>query len=227
MNGHSMKIAFVVSLAALAAAYYASGTDMHLSFESVKKNRELLKVFVQEHYLASVCSFFLIFCLTAFFLPGAIVLSISAGFVFGVLGAVLYIVAAATAGGTLAFLTSRYFLGAWLQEKYGEQLRSLNREIEQHGHRYLFTLRVIPVLPFFVVNYISGLTPMSLRTFMCMTALGMIPASFIYAYSGKQLGRIEAPSDLISAKIMIVFMLLVVVTLLPLIFRVMRRSKKD
>lgn len=122
---------------------------------------------------------------------------------------------------------SRYVLGDWLHEKYGEQLRSLNREIELHGHRYLFTLRIIPVLPFFAINFISGLTPMSLRTFMWTTALGMIPTSFLYAYSGKQLSNIEAPSDLISAKLVTVFMLLALVTLVPLAHRILRIEKKD
>lgn len=89
MTGPSMKFLYVAVIGVLAAAYFATGTDVHLSFESVKRNREILLTFVQEHYLVSVCLFFVAFCLTAFFLPGDIVLSISAGFLFGVPAAVL------------------------------------------------------------------------------------------------------------------------------------------
>ena len=188
-----------------------------ISFDQVRENREMLRQFVADHYYQSVGAFVLIYLMTALFLPGALVLTVTGGMLFGTFPAVLYVNIAATTGATLAFLLSRSLLGRWIHERFKRQLERFNREMGRHGHNYLLTLRLVPVVPFFVVNYGAGISGIPLRTFLWTTSLGMLPGSVVYSFAGNQFGAVESPEGLLSWPIVVALLLLALFALLPVI----------
>lgn len=204
-----------------------SGVTEYLTFDTVKEHRAVLKEFVSSHYWFSVISFSALFLSTAFFLPGAIVLMIAAGFLFGVVEGVVYVNVAATTGAALAFLFSRYLIGNWIQKRFALQLRSFNREIQCHGQNYLLFLRIVPLFPFFAVNYLSGITEIPLGKFMWTTALGLLPASALYVYTGRKLNTLARAQDLFSAEVVVMLAVLGLFSLLPIVVRFLRRLRQQ
>jgi uncharacterized membrane protein YdjX (TVP38/TMEM64 family) len=196
-----------------------------LTFENLKQNREMLQHFVNEHYMGSVFIFILIFMSTAFIIPGAIIISVAGGLFYGVLLGMLYINIGSTVGATMAFLTARYLIGQWVQKKYHVQMETFNREIDRHGTNYLVTLRIVPVLPFFMVNYLAGLTRISTKKFFLTTAIGMIPGSLIYSFAGQQFSEVTSPEDITSPGLIIALMLLGIFALLPVIVHHINRIR--
>jgi uncharacterized membrane protein YdjX (TVP38/TMEM64 family) len=217
------KAALLLLLAVAALFFWMSDARQYLTFESLKRDRMLLRQLVDSHYLLSAFLFVLFFISTAFFVPGAIVATVAGGFLFGTVMGAVYVNIGSVTGAGLAFLSSRYLLGQRIQQKYSDQLRQFNREIDRYGPNYLFLLRIVPVLPFFVVNYLSGLTRISLKRFLITTSLSMLPGSFVYAFAGQQLSQIEKPGDILSAELLIAFGLLALLALLPLAIRLLRR----
>jgi len=164
---------------------------------------------------------------TAFFVPGALVLSITGGFLFGVIPGVIYLNIGGTLGAALAFLSSRYWVGQWIQQRYSSVLKTFNEEVAKHGHYYLISLRIVPVLPFFLVNYLAGLTKISLRKFVGTTSVGMLPGSFVYTLAGQQLETVNAPEDILSVRLIIAFSLLALFALLPVMIDYTKRWRKN
>ncbi len=224
-KAHWKQVFIVLLLGGGILVFRLLGWDKYLDFAHVSAQREALRNYVAAHYWVSVAAFIALYMTTAFFVPGAIVLNLVGGFLFGVLPAALYINAGATLGSALALLVSRHMLGDWIQERYGEQLKPLNRAIERYGVSYLLAVRIIPVLPFFTVNYLAGLTRIPLKTFLWTTSLGMFPGSLVYAYAGRQLGSINQPKDILSPRILAAFALLTLFTLLPPIFDLLKRLR--
>ena len=139
---------------------------------------------------------------------------------------VIYATFGATIGSVLAFLLSRYILGNWLQARYEVQFRQFNRELKQYGYLYLMTARLIPVFPFFLVNYVCGLTRLPLRTFTWATAAGIFPACLVYTFTGSQIGSISSPNDLVSPRLLLSFILLAALALLPMLSKRLRARRK-
>jgi uncharacterized membrane protein YdjX (TVP38/TMEM64 family) len=117
-------------------------------------------------------------------------------------------------------------LGNWLQTRYEAQLKQFNCELKQYGHLYLMTARLIPVFPFFLVNYLCGLTGLSLWTFTWATAAGIFPACLVYTFAGSQIGSISSPNDLVSPRLLLSFTLLAFLALLPMISKKLRGWRK-
>jgi uncharacterized membrane protein YdjX (TVP38/TMEM64 family) len=159
-------------------------------------------------------------------IPVALVLTLAGGYLFGTAAGVLYIDIGATTGATIALLSARYLLGKRLQEKYQDALRRFNEEFAQNGIHYLLTVRLIPVIPFFVINFLAGLTRMPVRTFIWTTALGILPATTFFAFAGRQLGLISSAGDLVSMKMLMAFAAMGIVALAPVIYKRMQRRKK-
>jgi uncharacterized membrane protein YdjX (TVP38/TMEM64 family) len=224
-RAHWKKVIAVLLLAGGFFALRLLGWDEFLDFAHVRAQREALRDYVTANYWLSVAAFIALYMTTALLVPAAIVLNMAGGFLFGVLPTALYVNAGATLGSLLALLVSRHMLGTWMQERYAEQLKPLNRALERHGVNYLLAVRIIPVLPFFTVNYLAGLTRLPLKTFLWTTSLGMFPGSLIYAYAGRQLGSINRPSDVLSPRILAVLALLGFLILLPPIFNFLRRLR--
>jgi uncharacterized membrane protein YdjX (TVP38/TMEM64 family) len=213
----SKKLLLVLLIAAGALALRAWGITEVLNFETLKANREHLHQVVQAHYGRSVLLYIAFYVLvTGLSLPGATVLTLAGGFLFGPLIGALFVNVGATAGATVAFLAARYVLGSWIQRRYEERLRRFNQEIEDNGYRYLLTLRLIALFPFYWINILAGLTRVPLRTFIWTTSVGIFPGSLVYAFAGSRLNVIESPRDIFSLQILLAFGLLAVLPLLPL-----------
>ena len=213
-----------LAIAAIVALRVSPLGDL-LTFEHVKQHRDSLFAAAQERYWLSVASFMALYTVaTAFSLPAGLVLTLAGGFMFGPAAGTLYIVISATAGATLAFLTARYIAGNRIQIRYQDQLRTFNDELERNGSHYLLTLRLIPIFPFFLINFMAGLTKVSLRTFVWTTAIGIIPATAVFAFAGRQIGTIAAVSDILSGKMLLVFAALGLVALLPVILKRVTRK---
>jgi uncharacterized membrane protein YdjX (TVP38/TMEM64 family) len=223
MRRHKKKILLIALFLALIGITWYFGGDT-LTFEGMKKNREAFHRFVKAHYLLSVAAFIGIDLLSALFLPGALVLTLIGGFLFGVVWGIIYVMIGMTLGASLAFLFARYIAGKWIHSRYEDHLEKFNREIARHGSSYLLMLRLIPVLPFFVVNFLAGMTKMSLKRFLLTTAVGVLPGSVVYTYAGQQFGSIRSLDDIMTPKLVIAFVLLGTLALLPVVFRLLKQK---
>ena len=222
MNARSRQLLLLLLLIAFAAAIHFSGLSGYLTFEGLKNHRSVLEQAVATHYLLSVLLYIVLYILTAFAVPGALILTVAGGFLFHTLAGVIYTIIGATIGGLSAFLLSRYLLGNWLQARCKGQLEQFNGELERNGDLYLVTARLIPILPFFLVNYLCGLTRLPVWTFVWATAAGILPASLVYTFAGTQIGNISSLSDLISPRLVISFLFLSFLALFPVTLKKLR-----
>ena len=197
--------------------FYAFGLHEHLSFASIRANRDVLQLHVDENLVVAVFTFFLVYAiLTALSVPAAWILTLLAGALFGrVLGSSVALLAA-TCGATLAFLSSRFLFREWVQARLGRRLESFNRGVEKDGAFYLFSLRLVPLFPFFLINIGMGLTPIRTWTYFWVSLIGMLPGSFIYANAGYELGTLDSPAGILTPGVIISLVLLGIA---PLVFR--------
>jgi len=203
-----------------------SGLGAFVTFHSLNEHRALLEGAVRAHYGLSVLLYILLYTVTALVVPAALILTVAAGVLFHTFPGVIYATLGATAGGLLAFLLSRYLLGNWLQTRFAVQLAQFNRELERYGYLYVMSGRLIPVLPFFLVSYLCGLTRMPLWTFAWATASGVFPAALVYTFAGAQIGSISSPSDLASPRLLLSFLLLALLALLPVLWKKFRGRRE-
>jgi dihydrolipoamide dehydrogenase len=187
--------------------YYDLGT--HLSFQSLKANQTRL----QEQFLSApvltACVFGLLYVLvTALSIPGAAVLTLAAGAIFGIFYGTIVVSFASTLGATLAFLGSRFLFKDFFEQKFSERFATINQGIQKDGAVYLFTLRLIPAVPFFLVNILMGLTKIPTLTFFIVSQVGMLAGTVVYINAGTQLSQLESPQDIISWKIILSFLAL-------------------
>ncbi len=221
------KILIALCIAAAIVAVRVFGFDQLLSLETFRQYRDQLLAFTDRHYIPTVAIFIFIYiAAVALSIPGATVLTLTAGFLFGFIG-VIYVNIGATAGACLAFLVARYLLGNWIQKRYDEKLASFNREIADNGYNYLLTLRFIPLFPFFLINIFAGLTRVPLTTFAWTTMVGILPGSFVYIYTGRQLGIIDKPGDIFSWQILLAFALLGLLVISPVIAKKILKKAGD
>lgn len=213
------KIILLILLAAAIIFAKVYDIDDYLTFENLKKNREALKGFVKEHYALSAIGYISLYISTAFFIPGAIPLTIAGGFLFGVFWGTIYVFIGAITGAALAFYSARHLMGNWLQQRYRNQLIKFNEVIDRRGYYYLLLLRIVPVLPFFLVNYLAGITRIPFRIFMLTLLIAVIPGAVVFTFAGRQLAAIESINDIFSAEMLMAFLLLVIVAFSPLFFK--------
>jgi uncharacterized membrane protein YdjX (TVP38/TMEM64 family) len=201
-------------------AFFLFDLKTYLSLDALKANRDDLLVFTQDHYVPAVALFILIYILqTSFSLPGATIMTLAGGFLFGSLWGPLYVNIGATTGATLAFLAARYLFHQWVERKFGDRLGPIQDGFAKNAFSYLLTLRLIPFFPFFLVNLLSGLTRVKVSTYVVATAVGIIPGSVVYTFAGRQLGTINALSELVSPRLLLAFSLLGLLMLVPVIYR--------
>jgi uncharacterized membrane protein YdjX (TVP38/TMEM64 family) len=214
----------VLALFALAiASFLYFDVGRFLSLDALKANRDGLLAFTEHHYGAAVGLFIAAYIVvTAASLPGAVILTLAGGFLFGSLLGTLYVNLGATTGATLAFLASRYLLRDWVERKFGWWLGPMQEGLAKNAFSYLMTLRLIPIFPFFGVNALCGLTRIPLGTYVAATAIGIIPGSFVYAYAGRQLGTINSLKEIASPNVLLAFTLLGLLALAPILYRKLR-----
>lgn len=213
------KILILASAALLIGLFFYFDLGRYLTLSSLKANRDALVEYYEQHRIITVAVFVMIYIIqTALSLPGAAVLTLAAGAVFGAVTGSLYVNIGATAGATLAFLAVRYLFRDVIQNKFGARLEKINSELETRGLNYLLFLRLIPVFPFFLINLGAGLTRMPLRTFFLGTMVGIIPGSFVYCNAGASLAMISSMSDIVSPRVLVSFALLGVFALMPVAY---------
>ncbi len=189
----------VVVLAALAAAFHALDLGQVLSLATIKSRQAELEAWRAAQPLLAALLFFAGYvAAAALSLPGAAVMTLAAGAVFGLGWGTLIVSFGSTIGATLAFLTARWLLGDWVQARFGERMAAVNAGVARDGGFYLFTLRLVPVFPFFMINLVMGLTSMRPRTFYWVSQLGMLAGTLVYVNAGTQLARIDSLSGIVS-----------------------------
>jgi uncharacterized membrane protein YdjX (TVP38/TMEM64 family) len=214
------KIIVVVLFMAAVAAFFYFDLKQYVSLDALKANRDRLLEFTEANYPVAVLTYILLYCLqTAFSLPGATIFTLAGGFLFGAVLGTVYVNIAATTGAALGFLAARYLLRDWVERKFGTRLGSIQDGFAKNAFSYLLTLRLIPIFPFFLVNLVSGLTRIAVGTFVAATAIGIIPASFVFANAGRQLGSINSLSEIASPRVLGAFALLGLLALLPIVYR--------
>ena len=214
------KIIVAILFAAVIGAFFYFDLQQYLSLGALKANRDSLLAFTESHYLPAVLLFVGTYCLVvAASLPGAAIMTLAGGFLFGSGLGTVYVNLGATTGATLAFLAARYVLRDWVEQKFGDRLGPIQEGFAKNAFSYLMTLRLIPLFPFFLVNLVSGLTRVSLATYFTATAIGIIPGSFVFAYAGRQLGTINSLKEIASPNVLLAFTLLGLLALVPVLYR--------
>ncbi|UTZ21270.1 TVP38/TMEM64 family protein [Vibrio campbellii] len=181
----------------------------YLTLENAKAQQEALNSFIDQNFIyAAATYFFAYIAITAFSIPGAAVVTLLGAALFGFWTSLLLVSFASTIGATIAFLSSRYLLREWVQSKFGSKLSSINQGVEKDGAFYLFSLRLIPVFPFFLINLLMGLTPMTIARFYLTSQIGMLPGTAVYLNAGTQLATIDSLSGIVSPTVLASFALL-------------------
>ena len=191
--------------------------DLHhyLTLEHLKSSKDKLNVYYQDNPLIVLGTYFVIYLTSAAFsLPGAAVLTLAGGALFGLVAGTLVVSFASTIGATLAMLISRLLLKDWVQNRFADQMIKINSGIIKEGTFYLFALRLLPAVPFFVINLVMGLTPIRTVTFFWVSQIGMLPATLVYVNAGSELGKVQTFDDIISSSLIISFLLLGIFPLL-------------
>jgi uncharacterized membrane protein YdjX (TVP38/TMEM64 family) len=226
MKPYQKKILIVLFLILVIVAIRLTGVHKYLTFENLQNQKGILQDYVDANYFLAVLIFILIYAVSvAFSIPGATILTLTGGLVFGTILGAIFVNVGATAGAIGVFIFARYLLGAKLQEKYVERLAKFNKELNVNGYSYLLTLRFIPLFPFWMINLFAGLTKIPLRTYAWTTAVGILPGSLVYTYTGNQLNTINSLKDIFSWNILLAFVLLGLLTLFPTILNHMKRKK--
>jgi uncharacterized membrane protein YdjX (TVP38/TMEM64 family) len=203
------KAVLALVLIGAIAAYFIFDLGQYLSLENFKASQADIVAAKDANPALYIAGFFLLYvAVTGLSIPGAAIMTLVAGALFGVVVGTLIVSFASTMGATLAFLSSRYVLRDWVQGKFGERLRAVDDGLEKDGAFYLFTLRLIPVFPFFVINLLMGLTRIKTSTFFWVSQIGMLPATIVFVNAGTQISRIESTAGLMSPTLIASFVAL-------------------
>jgi pyruvate/2-oxoglutarate dehydrogenase complex dihydrolipoamide dehydrogenase (E3) component/uncharacterized membrane protein YdjX (TVP38/TMEM64 family) len=194
------RILLLAVIAALVVAFFAFDLGRFFTLEFFRSRQLEIDAYVRGHPLSAAAIYFAIYiAVTGLSLPGAAVMTLAGGAVFGLLWGTVIVSFASSIGATLAFLASRFLLRDWVQGKFGDRLKPLNSGIEKEGAFYLFALRLVPAFPFFLINLAMGLTPLRTRTFYWVSQLGMLAGTIVYVYAGTTLGEFRLSIELLLA----------------------------
>ena len=184
---------------AAVASYFLFDLGQYLSLENFKAQQAEIVAAKNANPALYIAGFFLIYvAVTGLSIPGAAIMTLIAGALFGLVLGTIIVSFASSIGATLAFLGSRYVLRDWVRSKFGERLKAIDDGLAKDGAFYLFTLRLIPVFPFFVINLLMGLTRIKTLTYFWVSQLGMLAATIVFVNAGTQISRIESTSGLLS-----------------------------
>ena len=221
------KLALVGVILMVVIAFFALDLDRHLTLDALKQGQAGFAGLYAEHPWQVLGAYFAAYVvMAALSLPGAAIMTIAAGMLFGLATGTVLVSFASSIGATLAFLVSRFLLRDAVQSRFGDRLGAINRGVERDGAFYLFTLRLVPVFPFFLINLLMGLTPLHTATFYWVSQLGMLAGTAVYVNAGTQIGRIESPGDIVSPGLLASFALLGVFPLIArFVIERMRRKR--
>jgi pyruvate/2-oxoglutarate dehydrogenase complex dihydrolipoamide dehydrogenase (E3) component/uncharacterized membrane protein YdjX (TVP38/TMEM64 family) len=211
------QILLLLLLALAIGAFVALDLGRYLSFEQLKSSQASFAYLHAEQPLTVAAVYFLIYVLaTALSIPGAVIITLAGGAIFGLWQGLLIVSFASTVGATLAFLASRFLLRDWVEARFGQRLADINTGVSREGGFYLFTLRLIPVVPFFLINLLMGLTRMKVWTYYWVSQIGMLAGTAVYVNAGTQLAQLESLQGILSPALLGSFVLL---GIFPLIAR--------
>ncbi len=203
------RLILIIGIAVAIAAFFYFDLRQFLSFEYLKSQQQKLSDFYAQNPWLTIAVYFVVYVLaTSLSLPGAAILTLAGGAIFGLVTGTMIVSFASTLGATGAFLGARYVLQDWVQSKFGPRLQTINDGVAKEGKLYLFALRLVPAFPFFVVNLLMGLTKMKTWEFAWVSQLGMLAGTIVYVNAGTQLAKVDSPKDILSFKIILAFVLL-------------------
>ena len=203
------KIILLLAVAGLIWLFFLFDLNQYFSLANLKNELAAFKEYYGQHKVLTMLIYMVAYILmAALSLPGAVILTLAGGAVFGIFYGTLLVSFASTIGATLAFLFSRYMFKDWVQHKFSSKLVAINKGIEKEGGFYLFTLRLVPVFPFFVINLAMGVTTLRTFVFYMVSQVGMLPGTIVFINAGTQLAKIETASGILSLNIILSFVLL-------------------
>jgi len=203
------KLVLLSVIAGLVAVFFIFDLNRYFTLSYLKESREQFASFYAENTVLTIALYMLVYiAVTALSLPGAAIMTLAGGAMFGFVTGFIAVSFASSIGASLAFLASRYLLREWVEKKLGDRLKAVNEGIEKEGAFYLFSLRLIPVFPFWVINLLMGLTRMRLISFYWVSQAGMLAGTMVYVNAGKELGRIDSLSGILSPGLIASFIIL-------------------
>ena len=209
------KLLLISLIALMIGAFFYFDLQRYLTLETLKAQQQVIQQFLHESPLLTALVYFLIYIVvTGLSLPGATILTLAGGMVFGLWWGTLLVSFASTLGATVAFLLARYLFQDWVEDRFGQRMEAINAGLKKDGAFYLLSLRLMPVFPFFMINLTMGVTEIPLWTYYWVSQLGMLPATIVYVNAGTQLAEIQQLSDILSPELLAS---LILVGLFPLI----------
>jgi len=199
----------VLLILLLLASFFVFDLERFLTLESLKQSlSDFAALKAQSPWLLAMAGFLLYVIAAALSLPGALIMTLAMGALFGLVAGTILVSFASTIGATLAFLASRFVLCDAVQQRFGDKLKAINEGVAKDGALYLFTLRLVPVFPFFLINLLMGLTPIRTRTFFWVSQVGMLAGTLVFVNAGTQLAQLQSLSGILSPGMLFSFVLL-------------------
>jgi uncharacterized membrane protein YdjX (TVP38/TMEM64 family) len=209
MNQKTTRMAIFAMIAIFIVCFFYFDLGRYFTLEYFKGQQQVLQDYYAANPALTISIYMGIYiAVAALSLPGAAILTLAAGALFGNLAGLIMVSFASSIGATLAFLVSRFLLKDYVQKKFGDKLKAINAGVEKEGAFYLFTLRLVPVFPFFVINLAMGLTPIKTLAFYLVSQVGMLPGTFVYVNAGTQIGKLESLKGILSPELILSFALL-------------------
>ena len=206
---NTRKLILLLVVATLVASFFIFDLEQYFTLEFFRSQREAIDGYFQAHPWQTTLIYFLIYvAVTGLSLPGAAVMTLVGGAIFGIVWGTVVVSFASTIGATLAFVVSRFLLRDYVQNRFGGSLKAVNEGVRKDGAFYLFTLRLVPLFPFFVINLVMALTPIRIGTFFIVSQIGMLAGTIVYVNAGTQLAKVESLSGILSPGLILSFTLL-------------------
>lgn len=203
------RIIIIVAAILAAALFKYFDLGQYLTLAYLKESQEHFHQLYSEHRFMVIGGYMTIYItVTALSLPGAAVMTLAGGALFGLLIGTVVVSFASTIGATIACMVSRFLLRDWVQNKFGDRLQTINEGVSKEGAFYLFTVRLIPVFPFFIINLLMGLTKMKILTFFWVSQLGMLAGTIVFVNAGKELAKIDSLQGILSPGLLASFIIL-------------------
>ncbi len=203
------KIILLGVIALLFASFFLFDLQQYFSLDFIKEKQQAFNDYYQQNTLLTLLMFFVVYVImAALSLPGAAIMTVLAGTLFGLVTGVIVVSFASTLGATLAFLVARYLFRDTLQDRYADKLQLINDGVEKEGPLYLFAMRLVPLFPFFLVNILMGFTKLKTITFAWVSQIGMLAGTAVFVYAGTQLAQIDSLSSILSPGLLLAFALL-------------------
>ncbi len=221
------RIIVIVLIAVAIAGYFIFDLGQYLTLDFAQSQLSAIQEFKDENFALTVLIYFSVYiAITALSIPGAVITTLVGGAIFGLLWGTVIVSFASSIGATLAFFVSRLLLREWVQSKFGDYLAPINKGIEKDGNFYLFSIRMVTLFPFFMINLLMGLTPIRPVAFYLVSQAGMLLGTAVYVNAGSELAQISSLSGLVSGSLIFSFALLGLFPLMAkLLLNLIKRSR--